>query len=149
MKETGENKVFKETILRILRTIMKFFLVSFIIFVIIILIFIYWFACKSENRVIKSVASPDGRYIAIYFQHAVGGAAGSVSEGISVIKKDKRLKNIDSRNIFVIDRAKFIDIIWEDNCTLVVRYSTYKGYKPLLQKNKLYDINIIYENVSE
>ena len=105
--------------------------------------------CKSENRVIKSVASPDGRYIAIYFQHAVGGAAGSVSEGISVIKKDKRLKNIDSGNIFVIDRAKFIDIIWEDNCTLVVRYSTYKGYKPLLQKNKLYDINIIYENVSE
>jgi hypothetical protein len=95
----------------------------------------------AENDIIKSIVSPDEKYVAVSFIRSAG-ATTSFSPQVSILSKSKKLQN-KSGNIFIGDNSKYIDILWEDNKTLII-YHNCKADKIFKQYIVYKDIKIKY-----
>lgn len=77
--------------------------------------------CGSKITTNTKVVSPNGKFVAISTTHLAGGAAGSVSDVIYVVKKGQ--KYTDENIIFRSLNTKGLDIFWSKKNTLAIVYS--------------------------
>jgi hypothetical protein len=95
----------------------------------------------AENISRETIASPDGKYVAVSFIRSVG-ATTSFSPQVSIIKKNRKLPNKPG-NIFIGNHSKYINIYWKDANTLVVTHDC--NDEDIFKKLEVFnDINIEY-----
>lgn len=125
--------------LKITLIIMGVILISLIGTIVLFILAIHFFFSNScGNEVLSTNNSPDGTYSAYVFTRDCG-ATTSDSYQLSILKKDKNLKN-NVGNTFVSE--EIFDLEWLDDGQLLVVYPTSaKNYK---MKNKIGRVDIVY-----
>lgn len=113
--------------------------IRMMLFLFLIFNFVLAGCTTSNNKIMKEVNSPDGKYTAIYFVRDLG-ATTQKSYQLTVLNKDKKLGDT-SGNIF-ISYGKF-DLQWKGDNLLVV--SIKKNDEVFKQLTQYKEIEIQYQ----
>ena len=91
---------------------MKLFCLAMIFFAII--------GCNNlcSNNIVKTVYSPNKKYIAVAFIRDCG-ATTDFSSQVTLLKKSRKFKNT-AGNVFIGNHSEFINILWRNDSTLVI-----------------------------
>jgi len=100
-----------------------------------------------DNKILKKIESPSGKFIVYVFIRDCG-ATTDFSPQIAIFKKDffgkfPELKN-KGGNVFVGNHSKYIDAQWIDQSTLLIKHNCKSGniYKKV---GSIYGLTITYE----
>jgi len=100
----------------------------------------------TENTILKSSMSPDGRFVAMAFLRSAG-VTTSYSPQVSILKANKKLPNKPG-NIFIGNHSQYINIVWTDTNTLVIVYDCID--KDVIKMIEEFDdIKIMYQREGE
>lgn len=102
--------------------------------------------CSDNNSIVKEIDSPNGNYVAIAFIRDLG-ATTPYSPQVSLLRKGSKLGN-NAGNIFIGNKSKIIDVVWEDDSTLRVIYNC-SDQDIFLQEKEKYGIDIIYTKLTD
>jgi len=119
-------------------------LINKVILGIILIFLISIVGCEdvAQNTVVKTLKSPNGKYIAIAFIRDAGATTG-FSPQVSVIESNQSFEN-KAGNVFRGNDSEYIDIEWVDNSTLKISYDC--DEKEIFKKEeKVYGVNVNYE----
>ena len=108
--------------------------IRIILFLFLILNFVLAGCTSSNNKIVKEVNSPDGKYTAIYFVRDLG-ATTQKSYQLTVLNKGKKLR--DTGGNILISYWKF-DLQWKGDKLLVVNIkSNDEVFKQLTQYKEI------------